>query len=74
MAFLKHDSYSGFRILTGDDAFDSEHVDHLRVTPTEIITAINAENLTDRLFARILTDRSKAHRALADKIPGATID
>ena len=60
MAIFKHDgSYGGnsFSIETGDAEFDSEMGDQLEVNPKELAKAINAENVSDQLFARILTAR-----------------
>lgn len=74
MALLKYSSYSDIRVDTGDESFDEDLKDQLMMTTKELISAINAENLTDRIFARLLTQRSKAHQRLCEKIPGATTD
>jgi hypothetical protein len=71
MAILKSDSYNGWKIVTGDDEFDTEMGSQLNVDSKELAKAINAENLTDTIFSRILVERSKAHQSLIDKIPGA---
>ena len=70
MAILKHDGYSNWSIVTGDDTFDSDMDEQLKVSTKELAAAINAENVTDQLFSRILTNRSKAHKAMMEKVPG----
>jgi hypothetical protein len=70
MAIFKHESYSNCKIATGDDEFDSEFSEHLSVSGKELIAAINAENIADRLWARILKNRSASHESLMKKIPG----
>lgn len=72
MAILKYESYSNCRISTGDDEFDSEHNEQLSISGKELIAAINAENVTDKIWARVLKNRSRAHQSLMDKIPGAS--
>lgn len=72
MAIIKFNSYDSWGIATGDDEFDADMGDQLRVTGKEVVRAINAENMTDVLFARILKDRSAAHESLMKKIPGAS--
>ena len=71
VAVLKTDSYNGWTVDLGDDEIAAEMGDQLKITTKELGSAINQENVTDRLFARILKNRSKAHQALMDKIPGA---
>ena len=72
MALLKTDGYGNhLRVDTGDSQMDEEMKDQLGVTVKELIQAINAENLTDRIFARIMKWRTDAHRRLCEKIPGA---
>lgn len=74
MAIFKHESYSDCRVATGDDEFDSEHSNHLRVTGKELIRAINEEGLTDKIWARVLKSRTKAHNDLMENIHGAQLD
>ncbi len=71
MAILKRE-YSTWKVETGDSEMDSEMVDQLVITDKEITSAINQEAVADQLFSRVLKNRSKAHKALLDKIPGAT--
>ena len=71
MALLKHDSYENWSVDLGDDSIKAEMGDQLSVTSKELSNAINMENLTDRIFARILKNRSKAHEALLEKVPAA---
>jgi len=72
MAILKGDSYNSWEVDTGDTDIQAEMKDQLKITGKEMSAAINAENLCDRIFARILTNRSRQHKALLDKIPGAS--
>ena len=74
MAILKYESYSSWKIATGDDEFDSEHSEQLSVTGKELVRAINEENVTDRIWARVLKQRSKSHEELLSRIPGAMTD
>ena len=71
MAIMKDEGYEGYCIQTGDSEIDGSESEQLKVTKKEIVTAINAENVTDVLFARILINRRKTFNLLADKIPGA---
>jgi hypothetical protein len=70
MALLKTEDYKGFTIDLGEVVEDVQ-AEQLSVTSAELAKAINQENLTDRLFGRILTNRSKSHQALMDAVPGA---
>jgi hypothetical protein len=72
MAILKTDNYNGWEVKTGDDEFDAEMGEQLKFTPKELRSAINAENLTDVLFARIMKDRKEKHAVLLKKMPGTT--
>lgn len=71
MALIKKDSYGGWSVDLGDDAIKAEMGEQLKISDNELASAINMENVTDVLFARILKNRSKAHQALLDKVPGA---
>jgi hypothetical protein len=74
MALLKRSGTyggSGWEVDLGDDLIKSEMGEQLRISDAELSMAINMENLTDKLFARILKNRSKAHQTLLEKIPGA---
>ncbi len=71
MAILKSDGYQGWTVDLGDEEVQAEMGDQLKVSNKELGSAINAENVTDRIFARILKNRSRAHKALLSKIPGA---
>jgi hypothetical protein len=71
MAVLKEDTYNGFTVITGDDEIDSDGGEQLKISAKELKAAINAENLTDQIFGRVLRNRSKMHQALMEKIPGA---
>lgn len=68
MALFKQD-YQGWVVDLGDDTIKAEMGEQLKVTPAELSSAINMENIADRLFARVLKNRSKAHQALLDKVP-----
>ncbi len=70
MAILKYDSYGHWQIDLGDDV-DADMKEQLKVSHQELGSAINQENVADKLFSRILKNRSKAHAALLDKVPGA---
>ena len=70
MALLKVNSYDSFQIDLGEEIEDVQ-AEQLKITSAELVKAINQENLTDRLFGRILTNRSKSHQALMDAVPGA---
>lgn len=72
MALLKKGTYSGhWEVDLGDPSIKAELGDQLMVTDSELAAAINMENSTDKIFARILKNRSKAHQALLEKVPGA---
>lgn len=71
MALLKSDGYNGWEVDLGDDSIKVEMGDQLKITNKELSASINMENLTDRIFARILQNRSKAHQMLLDKVPAA---
>lgn len=73
MALWKHE-YGGWKVDLGDSSIENEMGDQLKVSDNELGAAINAENIADRLFARVLKIRSKAHKALLEKIPAATGD
>lgn len=70
MALLKVESYKGFCIDLGE-TLDDVQEEQLQVTSAELVKAVNQENLTDKVFARILTNRSKSHQALMEAVPGA---
>lgn len=65
MALIKQPSGYGssFTVDLGEKLDDVQE-EQLNVTAAELIKAINQENITDRLFARILRNRSKSHEAL----------
>lgn len=71
MALIKKAEYGEWEVDLGDPAIKAEMGDQLKVTSHELSAAINMETLADRLFGRILKNRSKAHQALLDKVPGA---
>lgn len=72
MALLKKGQYGNdWQVDLGDPKVEAEMGDQLKVTDSELLAAINAENLSDRIFARLLTNRSKAHQRLLDLVPGA---
>lgn len=71
MALIKHDGYNTWTVDLGDESIKAEMGEQLKVTAAELSSAINMENVTDTLFARILKNRSKAHQMLLDKVPGA---
>ncbi len=70
MALLKSDGYDGLTIDLGETVEDVQE-EQLKITRAELVKAINQENLTDKTFARILTNRAKSYRALMDAVPGA---
>lgn len=70
MALLKNDKYEGYTIDLGE-TLDDVQEEQLKITHAELTKAINQENLTDKVFARILTNRTKSHQALMDAVPGA---
>jgi hypothetical protein len=70
MALLKLGTYgNGWEVDLGDPSIKAEMPTQLVVTNEELAGAINMENVTDRIFARILKNRSKAHQMLLDKVP-----
>lgn len=70
MALMKRE-YSNWTVDLGDESIKAEMSEQLKVTDAELSAAINMENVTDVLFARILKNRSKAHQMLLDRVPGA---
>jgi hypothetical protein len=70
MATIKKTGYDTWEAKTGDETIDKEYGDQLKVTAEELSRAIAVENVSDKLFARILKNRSKAHKALIDSVPG----
>ena len=78
MAILKYGgggySGGGWNIITGDTEFDDEMGDQLNISTDELAKAINSENVTDALFARILINRSDKHERLMKKVPGVKKD
>ena len=73
MALLKQtNSYGGggFDVDLGETLEDVQ-TEQLHVSDAELLKAINQENLTDRIFGRILRNRSKSHAALMAAVPGA---
>lgn len=74
MALLKSDGYSsgGFEVDLGDVPDDVQK-EQLHVFVSELLKAINQENLTDRIFGRILLNRTKSHAALLAAVPGANV-
>jgi hypothetical protein len=73
MALLKSKGYDGFEVDLGEEVEDVQK-EQLKVSQAEMMKAINQENLTDRIFGRILQNRSKSHKALLETVPGATRD
>lgn len=69
MAIMKHE-YNSIRVITGDDKLDTEAKTELEISYDDVVAAINAENLTDRIFGRMLKLRRKRFETLADKLPG----
>lgn len=70
MALMKRE-YNNWTVDLGDESIKAEMGEQLKVTDAELSAAINMENVTDVLFARILKNRSKAHQMLLDRVPGA---
>lgn len=70
MAIFKKE-YSNWEVDLGDPSIKAELGEQLKVSDAELCTAINAENVSDKLFARVLKIRSKSHKALLERIPGA---
>jgi hypothetical protein len=72
MALIKKSQYGlGWDVDLGDPSIKAEMGDQLTVSNEELAAAINMENVTDKLFSRVLKNRSKAHQALLDRVPGA---
>ena len=74
MALIKKGSSYGsgsYEIDLGDPNIKAEMGEQLTITDNELLAAINMENVTDKLFARVLKNRSKAHQTLLEKVPGA---
>ena len=70
MALIKADGYNSIRVETGDTDLDEGEKHQLQVTIEELMAAINQENCTDKLFARIMTSRTASHqRLLASVLP-----
>lgn len=73
MALLKADrGYNGTYTVDIGEKLDDVQEEQLTITPAELLKAINQEALTDRLFGRILRNRSKSHEALLNAVPGAS--
>jgi len=70
MAVWKN-NYNEWNVDVGDLDGDKALADQLRVTPAELCQAINAEGVGDRLFRRVMLNRSKAHARLLEAVPGA---
>lgn len=70
MALIKTDGYSGFLVDLGEKLEDVQD-EQLKLTAAEIVKAINQESLADRIFGRILRNRSRSHEALLNHVPGA---
>lgn len=75
MALLKQEPYggAGYQVDLGQTV-DDVQVEQLNISAAEMLKAINQENLTDRIFARILKNRSKSHGALLAAVPGASTE
>lgn len=73
MAIFKKDNYSDLRIVTGDDDFDSQFTEQLKISMSELVSAINAVNVTDTIWKQILLERSRSHETLIAKVPGVKI-
>lgn len=69
MALLKKE-YNGFSVKTGDGDIDTNMEEQLKISPEELVSAINAENLTDQIFTRLLRLREKSHKALIERLSG----
>lgn len=73
MALLKKDGYGdSWSVDIGQDLEDVQK-EQLCVSAAELLKAINQENLTDRIFARVLQNRTRSHQALLDAVPGAKV-
>lgn len=72
MALLKSSGYSGgsLEVDLGQDVEDVQK-EQLQISNAELLKAINQENLTDKIFARILRNREKSMRNLIEAVPGA---
>ncbi len=71
MAIIKAgQGYSGgdFRIETGDQPFDSEFEQMLRVSKEELIASIIGEGVVDKLWKRIQKIRSQKHEQMMSRI------
>lgn len=64
-------SYNAYRVKTGDETLDSsDEKSLLEISHEELVAAVNAENLTDQIFGRILKQRTKMHARLQAKLAG----
>lgn len=71
MAIFKTDGYcNNVRVETGDEEIDKSGDQQLQVSIKELVSAINAEALADKIFARLLTLRKKMFESLTDKLSG----
>jgi hypothetical protein len=75
MALLKNErGYNGgFEVDLGQDVEDVQK-EQLSITSAELLKAINQENLTDRIFGRVLRNRTKSHQSLLAAVPGASAE
>ena len=64
--------HNNWTIDTGDNDFNQEMGEQLELTNEELSKAINAENVADRLFARIVKIRKAKHEKMMTKFPGTT--
>jgi len=65
---IKH-SYSGYNINTGDETFDTELGDQLKVTADEICRALNSmPKGVEELFKRVLKVRRDAQDDLVRRM------
>ena len=69
MSMLKGD-YSGYTVDLGDDSIKAELGDQLKVSQAELVNAINAANLIDTVFAKVLKLRSRSHQLLLERVLG----
>lgn len=72
MAILKAGNYDDFKIETGDEAFDTEFADMLKVSKTELIAAVIGEQFTDKIWARIQRIRSQKHETMLKRLQAET--
>ncbi len=70
MALLKNGGYEGLTIDLGEEVEDVQK-EQLKISSAELVKAVNQENLTDKVFARVLTNRAKSYQALMEAVPGA---